>query len=277
MQAANVTIRSVLMSKKVSRLSLWFLVATVALSLGSSVSIGATCASKARQHIQIILDVGHTATETDERYRGATSARGEREFYFNLSLARRIKQELLRAGFRSTLLMVTQTNGSRGLRERTDRANDLGADVFLSIHHDAVRKEYLQSWRYQDKEYFFYDQASGFSLHVSPKNEQFDESLRLAKLLADQLIGQGLHFNTIHSADNPVGARRPFLDSSRGIYDRGDLWVVSKAKMPAVLLESGSIVNRDEELVVKSERHQGAVAEAIVDAISKFCAEHEAR
>jgi len=41
--------------------------------------------------------------------------------------------------------------------------------------------------------------------------------------------------------------------------------------MPAVLLEAGVIVNRDEELVVSTPAYQGIIATAITEAVTKFC------
>jgi len=41
--------------------------------------------------------------------------------------------------------------------------------------------------------------------------------------------------------------------------------------MPAVLLEAGVIVNRDEELALSTLARQAAISAAIADAIRKFC------
>src|SRR5262249_25371045 len=100
---------------------------------------------------------------------------------------------------------------------------------------------------------FFFDEAKGFSLHVSPR---YAESLSLARILADELMGIGLRFTTLHEPSNPAGARVPFLDSVRGIYLRDKLAVLNNTEMPAVLLEAGLIVNRDEELVVSTAAYQ---------------------
>jgi N-acetylmuramoyl-L-alanine amidase len=223
----------------------------------------AGCASKAREDISIVLDVGHTATSS-----GAISARGIDEYDFNLKLAQRVRDELLGAGFRSTYLMVTESNGYAGLNQRTVRANNRNADVFISIHHDGIRDDFLRPWSYQDRQHYFYDESKGFSLHVSPR---YPESLRLAQILADQLIGSGLHFTTAHELKNPAGARVPWLDSTRGIYRRDNLVVLKQTKMPAVLIEAGVIVNRDEELVVSSPIQQTLIATAIAEALGKFC------
>jgi N-acetylmuramoyl-L-alanine amidase len=47
--------------------------------------------------------------------------------------------------------------------------------------------------------------------------------------------------------------------------------VLMHTQMPAVLLEAGSIINRDEELVLQSPERQTTIAEAVADAVESFC------
>ena len=47
--------------------------------------------------------------------------------------------------------------------------------------------------------------------------------------------------------------------------------------MPAVLLEAGSIINRDEELRVGSPEHQTRISTAVTDAVEAFCAARRPR
>jgi hypothetical protein len=42
--------------------------------------------------------------------------------------------------------------------------------------------------------------------------------------------------------------------------------------MPAVLLEAGSIINRDEELEMATPERQALIGEAVTDAVAQFCA-----
>jgi SH3-like domain-containing protein len=42
--------------------------------------------------------------------------------------------------------------------------------------------------------------------------------------------------------------------------------------MPAVLIEGGSIVNRDEELVVSTPAFRSLIASAVVESVGAFCA-----
>ena len=52
-----------------------------------------------------------------------------------LFAAKRIEQQLLAARFRRSVLLITESPSRKALAERVKRANALGADLFLSIHH----------------------------------------------------------------------------------------------------------------------------------------------
>ena len=41
--------------------------------------------------------------------------------------------------------------------------------------------------------------------------------------------------------------------------------------MPAVLLEAGSIINRDEELAMNSPERQDMISAAVAGAVKQFC------
>ena len=88
---------------------------------------------------RVIIDVGHT-----EKAPGAISARGVREFVFNLNLAKRIEEQLLAAGFERSVLLITEGPSRQALAERVKRAKALAGDLFLSIHHDSVP---TSSWK----------------------------------------------------------------------------------------------------------------------------------
>jgi N-acetylmuramoyl-L-alanine amidase len=262
------------------RLLTFLAVSAWASSLGMNSVVGASCIQKLPERTIVVLDVGHIAKQPGQQCPlfttcpwGQTSARGKPEYEFNLLLATHVRDELVRAGFVSTELIITDRGGAAGLLERVERGEKSNADFFLSIHHDGVNDQYLRRWTYQNEEQFYYDESKGFSLHVSTKNGRFRESYNFAKTLADDLIAKGLSINTTHEKNNPVGAQVPFLDKSLGIYQRDNLRVLNSAKMPAVLLEAGVIVNREEELSVSTGEYQNVIAGAVVKAVGRLCRE----
>jgi N-acetylmuramoyl-L-alanine amidase len=219
-----------------------------------------------RAAFRVIIDVGHT-----EQAPGATSARGISEFVFNVNLARRIEQQLLAAGFRRSVLLITQGPSGQGLVERVKRANALEADLFLSIHHDSVPDEFLEKWESDGEQRNFSDRFKGHSIFISDDNSDRIGSLLFARLLGGQLRKRGLKY-TPHYTDPIMGNRqRLLIDAQAGVYRYDQLIVLKDTGMPAVLLEAGSIINREEELRMGSEDHQTLISAAVADAVKSFC------
>src|SRR5262245_12793773 len=247
--------------------------AVVAMSISCiATDASATCKSKAKKDIIVILDVGHT-----DRDSGQMSARGVKEYDFNMKLARRVLEELVNTGFISTQMIVTSGSNTHESRvQRSKRANDLGADLFISVHHDGVTNETLTPWQYNGKTHWFLDKFAGFSLWVSQKNNKYEESLGFATTLADQLMANGLKFTTHHDEltnTAKYGRIAPLLDRERGIYDASDhIAVLYESRMPAVLLEAGMIVNRAEEQLLSSPARRATVAKSVAEAVQRFCA-----
>jgi len=229
-------------------------------------------ASCVRADFRVVLDVGHTSESP-----GAKSARGADEYDFNLRLAKKIDQALLDAGFVKTVLMVTDGPGIRSMYVRVARANDLVANLLLSIHHDSVPDWFLEKWNYNGKPETFSDRFKGHSIFVSDGNLDPKDSLLFGSMLGQQLKARGLQF-TPHYTESFMGRwQRTLLDADAGVYRYDTLFVLKNAQMPAVLLEAGSIANRDEELVMASPERQQLISAAVVDAVDSFCAAQSQR
>jgi N-acetylmuramoyl-L-alanine amidase len=241
--------------------------ATAAAPATATATVAPTSPSKCdRAKFRMIIDVGHTK----ESY-GAMSARNVPEFEFNLNLARRIEERLKADGFAEANVMITEGKARPSLMTRVARANKKGADLFLSIHHDSVPDIYNDSWEFEGRKRHFNDLFGGYSVFVSQRNPRYGESLRFAKLLGNQMAGQELIFARQYDQWFMGKYQRPLLDSDAGVYRYDELIVLKMTTMPAVLLESGSIINRDEELVMASDAHKNKVATAVAAAVSDFC------
>jgi len=213
------------------------------------------------------VDVGHTADVA-----GAKSARAVSEYYFNLRLAKEVEQELIRAGFGRTVLLITAAPPRGGLFERAERANSLAADLFLSVHHDSVPNAFLEKWEYEGEEYSFSDRFKGHSLFISFDNPDRKGSLLFARLLGRRLKDRGLQYAP-HYVEPIMGHRqRELVDSATGVYRFDELVVLKYTRMPAVLLEAGSIINRDEELLLRSPERRALITASVAEAVERFCA-----
>jgi N-acetylmuramoyl-L-alanine amidase len=227
----------------------------------------ATCEPK---KFRIVLDVGHTAESE-----GAISARNVPEFAFNLRLAQQIAQKLKAEGFVGTKLLVTEGKAKPSLFKRVAAANDLNADIFLSVHHDSVPDKLLQDWDFDGKKSHYSDRFSGYSVFVSHENPAFKTSLAFAELVAKEMKASGLQYAPQYTMPIMGHYQHPLLDKETGVYAYDELVVLRKTRMPAVLLEAGSIINRDEELRMDSPERRDTVTGAVVAAVKDFCGPQE--
>ncbi len=216
---------------------------------------------------RVVLDVGHTADVP-----GAISAHGIPEYVFNMRLAADVKDALVKAGFDKTVLLVTDQAPPLGLFERAWSANKLNADLFVSIHHDSVPDYLLQSWEYAGHQEHYNDDFPGYAIFISNENAERAASLAFGHLLGKALQAQGLAYTPHYTLPLMRHRRRQLIDADAGVYRYDALVVLQRTRMPAVLLEAGSIVNRTEELDMATPERRGRISTAFVSAVTEFCA-----
>jgi N-acetylmuramoyl-L-alanine amidase len=215
---------------------------------------------------RIVLDVGHTA-----KSEGAISARNVTEFAFNLRLARQIEEKLKAEGFAETRLLVTEGKARPSLVRRVAAANALPADLFLSIHHDSVPNKFLENWEFEGKKSHYSDRFSGYSVFVSHNNPDFKTSLAFAELIGKEMKAEGLQYAQQYSQAIMGHYQHPLLNKETGVYSYDQLVVLRSTRMPAVLLEAGSIINRDEELKMDSPERRDIISSGVAAAVKEFC------
>jgi N-acetylmuramoyl-L-alanine amidase len=224
-------------------------------------------ASCARSAFRTVVDVGHTAEVP-----GAISARGVPEYTFNLELGQEIAQALAAAGFDHTTLLITTAAPPAGLIQRAIKANALPADLFIAIHHDSVPDNLLRTWTYEGQENRFNDDYPGYALFISNDNSDRAGSLTFGRLLGKELQARGLQYTPHYILPLMGHRRRVLLDAEAGVYRYDELIVLRMTHMPAVLLEAGSIVNRQEELQLAGPERRALTSAAVVAAVDEFCA-----
>jgi N-acetylmuramoyl-L-alanine amidase len=211
----------------------------------------------------VAIDVGHSLEKP-----GATSARGRVEFEFNRDLALAIEDAVKARGMGTQL--IGADGRENGLGGRPAKAR--GASVFLSVHHDSVQPQFLQQWVHEGVERAYSDRYAGFSLFVSRRNPALPASRRCASRVGEELRRAGFRPSLYH-ADPIPGEMKPFADRSNGVHYYDNLAVLKGAASPALLLEAGVIVNRDEELALAAsgarERMSGAVAAGLARCLGK--------
>jgi N-acetylmuramoyl-L-alanine amidase len=201
----------------------------------------------------VAIDVGHSIEAP-----GAMGARGRMEFEFNRDLAFAIRRALEARSIATKMIGADGYENRLGPRPLRAR----GSAFFLSVHHDSVQPHFLGSWVQQGRELPFSDRFAGFSLFVSRRNPALSGSLRCASGLGEELRRAGFRPSLYH-ADRIPGEMKPFADRTNGVHYYDNLAVLKGARSPAVLLEAGVIVNRNEEQALSEPETRDRIARAV--------------
>jgi N-acetylmuramoyl-L-alanine amidase len=201
------------------------------------------------QAAEVAVDVGHYLDKP-----GVISASGVPEFEYNKALAASVRESLEAAGF--AVRMIGERGDFADLAARPRAA--IGADLFVSIHHDSVQERYLP----------VADRFSGYSLFVSRLNPKVKQSLACASAIGAAMRRAGYVPSRYH-ADAVLGESRPFADEANGVHYFDNLAVAKTATLPALLFEAGVIVNREEEARLAQPATRAAMANAIAQGVAQ--------
>lgn len=91
--------------------------------------------SKPLAGVRLVLDAGHSPKRTAP-YDGAVGPTGYLEYEATLALAEDLKPKLEKAG--ATVLLTRQGDNQMSLQDRYDFARTQNADLFISLHYNAV-------------------------------------------------------------------------------------------------------------------------------------------
>lgn len=169
----------------------------------------------------IALDDGHGMETAGKRTPTFPEGGIMKENEFNSRTVALVDVELKRCGFRT--LLVAPTDKDTPLAERVKKANNAGADFYLSVHANA----FMGKW--------------GNAKGIETLTWGSGESLRVGKILHKWLL-QGTKL------------------TDRGLKDGSWLYVVKNTKMPAVLVECGFMDNLEEARLLKSEAYRQETA-----------------
>lgn len=214
---------------------------------------------------RIVVDAGHGGHDP-----GAIGPRRVREKDVTLAIARRLAKRLGAEGFH---VVLTRTDDRYlALEERTAIANTARADLFVSIHANAHPRRN----RSGVETYFLNVADDRYAARLAARENGVDldgeeEAARiLTDLDAKASAGASLRLARLVQREVTAGVRARVGDV-RDLGVKGALfYVLLGARMPAVLVETAFISNRDEERRLAAPSYQDEVARGIARAVSSF-------
>ncbi|MEO8304236.1 MAG: N-acetylmuramoyl-L-alanine amidase [Betaproteobacteria bacterium] len=229
-----------------------------------------------RRRIVVAIDPGHGGEDP-----GAIGRRGTFEKNVTLAIGKKLKR-LIDAEPGMRAMLTRDDDYYVPLAVRVQKARRVEADLFVSIHADAFREPRARG-------------SSVFALSDSGATSTAAKWLAQKENAADLIGGVNL------DSRDPVLARtlldlsqtaqisdslkvgRHMLDSigtinplHKPVVEQAGFAVLKAPDIPSILVETAFISNPDEELKLKSDRHQAKFAESMGDGIRRYFAANPA-
>jgi N-acetylmuramoyl-L-alanine amidase len=214
---------------------------------------------------RVVLDPGHGGYDS-----GATGPTGLKEKDVTLEIAKRTKPILASAGM--DVVLTRDDDRFVTLEERTARANQLGADLFVSIHCNAAPT----GARHGVETYVLDTTRDEIAQRVAARENGASAAAtaELGSILANmRLADQATHSTRLaellqKSAMASIHPVHP--DTLDGGVHYAGFYVLVGARMPAVLFETSYISNAAEEQRLADDDYKGRLADAIANAIRAY-------
>ena len=182
--------------------------------------------------VKIALDAGHGINTPGKRVMKRFDSKETREWTLNSRVAEYV-EEYLKEYEGYQLLRVDDRTGKRDvpLAERTKKANDWKADIYISIHHNAGING---------------GAGGGITVYRYPNSSKMTKAMQ--KRLYDLLIK---HTGLKGNRASPLG--------------EANFHVLRETKMAAVLIENGFMDSRTDVPIILSDAHARKTADGIVE------------
>lgn len=226
--------------------------------------------ARQRRELVIAIDAGHGGWDP-----GAIGPHGTFEKTVTLAIARKLA-ELVSAHPGMRAVLTRKGDYYVGLRERTRIARQAHADLFISIHANAIPNGHAQG-----ASVYVLSQEGASSVAARLLAQRENAVARLGrvsldgrgKLLANVLVSLS-RAATIESSINLARSLLEALDAvgklHKSTVQRAGFVVLKSLDMPSVLVETAFISNPQQELKLRNTRFQWKLARALERGISHY-------
>ena len=202
---------------------------------------------------KIVIDPGHGGTDL-----GATrDSFIESKIVFEISM--KVKEELIKQNL-SEIYLTREQDVLIPLKDRIKIANDLQADLFISLHANTSTSPQLTGME-------FYFNASS----LAAQKNTTEKSLTNAQVI-ERIKNDFKHYEKTKQSlllSKTVQARSQ-ATVEKSVIKRAPYFVIENTDMPSILIELGFISNRREAKKLANPEYQTEVAKIIAEAILEY-------
>lgn len=219
----------------------------------------------------VVIDAGHGGVDP-----GAIGVSGEFEKNITLAAARELKAQLDRTG-RYKVVLTRDRDVFIRLRDRVAISRAAGADLFMSLHADAVSNPNTRGLSI----YTLSQNASDAEAQaLADKENKADliagldlshESAEVANILIDLAQRESMNHSAIFAGYvvDEMGRLLKLLDNTHRF---AGFAVLKAPDVPSVLVEMGYLSNDQEEQLLRQSAYRAKLATALVHSIDRYFA-----
>ncbi|MFH1873774.1 MAG: N-acetylmuramoyl-L-alanine amidase [Pseudomonadota bacterium] len=226
---------------------------------------------KPTRQLRIVIDPGHGGEDE-----GAVGPNGVKEKDITLSISKKLAH-ILRKKIDAQVYLTRSTDRTLSLEERNQFANEKQADIFLSIHANAVKDRNIAGI-----ETFYLNNASDEAAKRLAERE--NKAAAKPQDEVDQILLTLLqNYNTEQSRALAEAVHSNTLNQLKKNYSKIEdrklrsalFYVLVGAKCPGILIETSYISNPLEEKRLNNTVYQRQLAEAVANGVKTYV-EHNA-
>lgn len=218
----------------------------------------------------VAIDPGHGGIDP-----GTTSVTGQFEKTVTLAYAQEMKRALEASG-RYRVVLTRERDETVGLRRRFQLAREAGAELFVSLHADAIGQASLRG----GSVYTLSDRASDAEAEALAQKENKADVIAGIDLTEEPPAVAGILIDLAQRETQAGSARfarlllaelgREQAPLLRKGHRAAGFAVLKAPDLPSVLYELGYLSNRQDEALIRQERHRKRVAQATLHAADRF-------
>lgn len=221
----------------------------------------------------IVIDAGHGGRD------GGCSGAHSLEKEINLKIAKKVKAGIERKFPEMTVIMTRDKDVFIPLHKRAKIANENEADLFLSIHCNAIKstRHIHGSETYvlglhnakRNLEVAKRENDVVFMEEDYEQNYGFDPNSPAGHIMMSAFQNSNLEQSILFAEKIETHIKLQTPHRSRGVKQAG-FHVLREVSMPSVLLETGYLTSKKDEEFLSNEQGQNYISGAIVNALSDF-------
>jgi N-acetylmuramoyl-L-alanine amidase len=218
----------------------------------------------------VVIDPGHGGKDS-----GALGGGGSvQEKDIVLRVAQMLGEMLEKKGYK---VQLTRSNDIFiELQERTSYANKKNADIFVSIHANAIDTRHSDPAKFHGIETYFLSPArserakkaaekeNGVGLMDAFSKETFLNFLNREKIVASNKLAIDVQRGMLRYA------RSKYKDTTDGGVKEAPFWVLVGAQMPAVLVELGYLTHEGDLEKLREDYYKALLAKGIMEGIENY-------